>query len=67
MNNVCIIRVKRNNTVDTKTKIMKGEEQKTFADLRMGDKVIVKYTKADAINIAKIVIIKPAEEKSEKK
>lgn len=49
--------------VDDKTKIMKDKEQKTLADVKVGDKVTIKYTEVEGKNIAKSVAIKPAEKK----
>lgn len=46
-------------TIDDKTKIMKEKENKSFADIKTGDKVVVKYTKIDGKNIAKSIAIKP--------
>ena len=53
-------------TVDDKTKIMAGKDKKTLADVKVGDKVTVKYTVADGKNTAKRVDIKaaPATEKA---
>lgn len=52
-------------TVDDKTKIMMDKEQKTLADVKVGDKVKVKYTEVEGKNIAKSIAIKPAEKKAE--
>ncbi len=46
-------------TIDDKTKIMKEKENKSFADIKIGDKVIVKYAKVDGKNMAKSIAIKP--------
>lgn len=47
-------------TCNDKTKIMMGKEKKTLADVKVGDKVIVKYTESEGKNIAKSVAIKQA-------
>lgn len=47
-------------SVDDKTKIMAGKEKKTLAEVKVGDKVTVKYTVADGENIAQNVDIKLA-------
>ena len=54
-------------TVDNKTEIMKEKEKKSFADVKIGDKVVVKYTKVDGKNIAKSITIKPAKPESKEK
>ncbi len=54
-------------TVNDKTEIMKEKEKKSFADVKIGDKVVVKYTKVDGKNIAKSITIKPAEPESKEK
>lgn len=54
-------------TIDDKTKIMKEKENKSFADIKTGDKVVVKYTKIDGKNIAKSIAIKPATPESKEK
>jgi ribosomal protein S1 len=46
-------------TIDDKTKIMKEKENKSFADIKIGDKVVVKYAKVDGKNMAKSIAIKP--------
>ncbi|MGB9714785.1 MAG: hypothetical protein ACPL1G_00005 [Thermodesulfovibrionales bacterium] len=50
-------------TVDDKTKIMMDKEKKTLADVKVGNKVTVKYTEVEGKNIAKSIAIKPAEKK----
>lgn len=52
-------------TVDDKTKIMLDKEKKTLADVKMGDKVKVKYTEVEGKNVAKSIAIQPAEKKAE--
>jgi len=42
-------------TVDDKTDIKIGKEKKTIADLKAGEKVIIKYHEADGKNTAKSV------------
>lgn len=53
--------------IDEKTKIMMGKEMKTLADVKVGDKVTVKYSEADGKMTAKSIAIKPAEKMMEKK
>jgi len=57
-------------TVGDKTSVKMGKEKKAIADVKVGDKVTVKYTEADGKNMAKMISIaaaKPAEKKAEKK
>jgi Cu/Ag efflux protein CusF len=54
-------------SADDKTRVKAGKEAKTLADLKAGDKVTVKYTKADGKNMAKGIKIKNASEKSSSK
>ena len=56
-------------TVSTgdKTKVTMGKEMKSVADVKVGDKVIVKYSEADGKNVAKSIGIKPAAAPAEKK
>ena len=51
-------------SVNDKTKIMLDNETKSLADVKVGDKVKVKYTNADGKNTAKSVAIKSAEKKT---
>ena len=51
-------------SVNDKTKIMLDNETKALADVKVGDKVKVKYTNADGKNTAKSVAIKSAEKKT---
>ena len=51
-------------SVNEKTKIMLDDDTKSLADIKVGDKVKVKYTNADGKNIAKSVAIKSAEKKT---
>ncbi len=52
-------------TADDKTTVKVGKEKKTLADVKVGDKVTVRYAEMDGKNIAKSIIIKaaPAEKK----
>ena len=52
-------------TVDDKTKIRMGKEKKTLADVKVGNKVVAKYTEVEGKNLAKSVAIKPVEKKTE--
>jgi Cu/Ag efflux protein CusF len=52
-------------TCDDKTKIMMGKDVKTIADVKVGDKVSVKFSEADGKMTAKSVAIKAAEKKAE--
>jgi Cu/Ag efflux protein CusF len=54
-------------TCDDKTKIMMGKDKKALADVKVGDKVTVKFSEADGKMTAKSVAIKMAEKKAEKK
>ncbi len=59
-------------TIDSKTNIITGKEKRTFADVKVGDKVIVKYKEVNGKNVAQSITIKPAvtapkEKKIEKK
>lgn len=54
-------------TINDKTEIMKEKEKKSFADVKTGDQVVVKYTKIDGKNIAKNISIKPAKPESKEK
>ena len=40
--------------------IKMGKEKKALADVKVGDKVNVKYTTVDGKNVAKSIAIKPA-------
>jgi Cu/Ag efflux protein CusF len=52
-------------TVDDKTKIRMGKEKKTLADVKVGDKVVAKYTEVEGKNLAKSVAIRAAVKKTE--
>ncbi len=47
-------------SVDKKTRIVEGKEKKTLADVQVGDKVTLKYSKVDGKDMAKRIIIKKA-------
>ncbi len=66
--NAITVKGKKGDTVvacDDKTKIMMGKDKKTLADVKVGDKVTVKYSEADGKMTAKLVAIKSAEKKAE--
>jgi ribosomal protein S1 len=48
-------------TITDKTKIVMGKEKKMLADVKVGDKVTLKYVEADGKNTAKSIAIKPVE------
>jgi Cu/Ag efflux protein CusF len=52
-------------STDDKTKVMAGKDKKTLADVKVGDKVTVKYTEADGKNVANKVSITAAPAKKE--
>ena len=54
-------------TIHNETKISKNNEKMTLHDIKVGDKVVVKYTKVDGKNMAKSVTIKPAKPESKEK
>ena len=47
-------------TTGDKTKVKMGKETKTMADVKIGDKVTLKYSEADGMNTAKMISIHPA-------
>ena len=47
-------------STNDKTTVRMGKEKKTLADVKVGDKVKVKYTEVGGKNVAKSVAIKPA-------
>jgi ribosomal protein S1 len=51
-------------SVNDRTKIMLADSTKSLADIKVGDKVKVKYTNADGKNIAKSISIKSSEKKT---
>jgi len=66
--NTITVKGKKGDTVvtcDDKTKIMMGKDKKAIADVKVGDKVTVKYSEADGKMTAKSVAIKAAEKKAE--
>ncbi|MFZ5906111.1 MAG: DUF5666 domain-containing protein [Nitrospirota bacterium] len=54
-------------TINEKTRITMGKEKKLPADLKVGDKVTVKYTEADGKVVAKSIAIRTGEKKAELK
>jgi ribosomal protein S1 len=54
-------------TIDDKTEIMKEKENKSFSDIKIGNKVVVKYIKVNGKNIAKNISIKTAKPESKEK
>lgn len=52
-------------TADDKTTVKIGKEKKALGDIKVGDKVTVRYTEMDGKNVAKSIIVKaaPAEKK----
>jgi ribosomal protein S1 len=52
-------------TVSDKTKIKMDKENKTLADVKVGDKVTVKYTEAEGKKMAKSIAIHEPEKKAE--
>jgi hypothetical protein len=53
--------------VDKTTQILKDKKKKDFPDIRIGDRVIVKYTQVSGKNIAQNISIEPAKSEAEKK
>lgn len=47
-------------TVNDETKIMIGKGKRTFADVKAGDKVIIKYREVDGKNVTQSIAIKPS-------
>lgn len=56
-------------TADDKTTVKIGKEKKALGDIKVGDKVTVRYAEMDGKNVAKSITVKaaPAEKKAEKK
>jgi ribosomal protein S1 len=52
---------------DDKTTVKMGKEKKALADVKVGDKVTVKYAEMDGKNVAKSVVVGAAPAKMEKK
>ena len=53
--------------VDNKTKISRAGEKRTFGDIKIGDRVVVKYTEVKGRNIAQDISIKPSKPPSQEK
>jgi hypothetical protein len=47
-------------TTGDKTKVKMGKEKRTMADVKVGDKVTLRYAAADGMNTAKTISIHPA-------
>lgn len=54
-------------TADDKTVVKVGKEKKSLADVKMGDKVTVKYAEMDGKNVAKSIMVSAAPAKKEMK
>lgn len=54
---------------DDKTTVKMGKEKKALADVKMGDKIMVKYAEMDGKNTVKTIVVSPtrAEKKEMKK
>ena len=52
-------------TADDKTVVKVGKEKKSLADVKMGDKVTVKYAEMDGKNVAKSIMVSAAPAKKE--
>lgn len=52
-------------TADEKTTVKVGKEKKSLTDVKIGDKVVVKYSEVDGKNLVRSIEVKP--EKTEKK
>jgi len=52
---------------DDKTTVKVGKEKKSLADVKMGDKVTVKYAEMDGKNVAKSIVVSAAPAKKEMK
>jgi ribosomal protein S1 len=66
--NTITVKGKKGDTVvtcDDKTKVMMGKDKKALADVKVGDKVMVKFSEADGKMTAKSVTIKSDEKKAE--
>ena len=66
--NTITVKGKKGDTVvtcDDKTKIMMGKDKKALADVKVGDKVTVKFSEADGKMTAKSVAITAAVKKAE--
>jgi Cu/Ag efflux protein CusF len=59
-------------TADDRTLVKLGKEMKPFADLKVGDKVVITYTLGEGKNVAQTItisppVVAPAEKKEEPK
>jgi len=54
-------------TCDDKTKIMMGKKKNTLADVKVGDKVSVRYSEVEGKNVAKSVMMHAAKPTAKKK
>ena len=54
-------------TADDKTSVKIGKDKKSLADVKMGDKVTVKYAETDGKNVAKSILVSAAPAKKEMK
>ncbi|HXX53499.1 MAG TPA: hypothetical protein VEI28_02905 [Thermodesulfovibrionales bacterium] len=54
-------------SADDKTAVKMGKEKKSLADVKMGDKVTVKYAEMDGKNVAKSIMVSAAPAKKEMK
>ena len=54
-------------TCDDKAKVMMGKEKKACADVKMGDKLSVRYSEVEGKNVAKSVSIHAAKPTAEEK
>jgi uncharacterized protein YxeA len=54
-------------TADDKTSVKIGKDKKSLADVKMGDKVTVKYAEMDGKNVAKSIVVSAAPAKKETK
>ncbi len=51
---------------DDKTSVMMGKEKKALGDVKVGDKVMVKYAEMDGKNMAKSIMVPPAKKEMKK-
>ena len=54
-------------TVDEKTVVKSGKDMKSFADLKIGDKVVVTFEADEGKNMAKTISVSPPAAPAEKK
>jgi len=52
-------------TADDKTSVKIGKDKKSLADVKVGDKVTVKYAETDGKNVAKSILVSAAPAKKE--